>query len=222
MLSLEEREERRKQLGASEIHKIFNFDSRDCQELWELKVGLRDYEEIDNDAITAGNILEEPCLDYYEKVNNVCLIRNERIEHPRIKGLVASFDAREEQTLIPVENKAINQSSFEKWIAKRTYNATYEDLKLNIPQSYYLQCQLQMAISDTNKAVLNLNTLTDDEQENPLNVVITDLHNKQITIQRSDSTIEEIEKRASYMLHCMKYKRRPSEKEYFEKYVLEV
>ena len=58
MLSLEEREERRKQLGASEIHKIFNFDSRDCQELWELKVGLRDYEEIDNDAITAGNILE--------------------------------------------------------------------------------------------------------------------------------------------------------------------
>jgi len=93
MLSLEEREERRHQLGASEIHKILNFDTQECQQLWELKVGIRNYEELDNDAIDAGNILEEPCLDYFEKENNVELVRNERIEHKTIPGLVASYDA---------------------------------------------------------------------------------------------------------------------------------
>ncbi len=222
MLNLEQREERRKQLGASEIHKILNFDTQECQELWELKVGLRDYQELDNDAIEAGNILEEPCLDYFEETKKCELIRNERIEHKKIKGLVASYDARIKDTQIPVENKVINQKSFDKWIAKRSFNAEYEDLKLNVPKAYYCQCQIQMQISNVEQAILNVNTLTDEEQENPLEVVITDLHNKPITIYRDESFICELEKRATYMLHCMKYKRRPSEKEYFEKYILEV
>ncbi len=222
MLSLEEREERRHQLGASEIHKILNFDTQECQQLWELKVGIRNYEELDNDAIDAGNILEEPCLDYFEKENNVELVRNERIEHKTIPGLVASYDARISDTQIPVENKVINEESFKKWIAKRSFNALYMDLKLNISNAYYCQCQIQMQISGVDKAILNVNTLTDEEQENPINVVITDIHNKQIEILRDDPLIKELESRAKYMLHCMKYKRRPSEKEYFEKYVLEV
>jgi len=96
------------------------------------------------------------------------------------------------------------------------------DLKLNISNAYYCQCQIQMQISGVDKAILNVNTLTDEEQENPINVVITDIHNKQIEILRDDPLIKELESRAKYMLHCMKYKRRPSEKEYFEKYVLEV
>ena len=108
MLSLEEREIRRKQLGASEIHKILNFDSQTAQDLWELKLGLQDYEELGNDAITCGNILEEDCLRYYEKINNCELIFNERIEHKKIKGLVVSLDAREKNTSIPIENKVIN------------------------------------------------------------------------------------------------------------------
>lgn len=222
MLSLEEREERRHQLGASEIYKTLNFDTQECQQLWELKVGIRDYEEIDNDAIDAGNILEEPCLDYFEKENNEELIRNERIEHKSILGLVASYDARISDTHIPIENKVINQDTFKSWIAKKNFNAVYEEIKLNIPKSYYCQCQIQMQISDVDKAILNVNTLTDEEQENPINVTITDIHNKQIEILRNDSLINELESRAKYMLHCMKYKRRPSEKEYFEKYVLEV
>lgn len=219
MLSLEEREERRNQLGASEIHKILNFDTQQAQDLWELKIGLQDYEELDNDAITSGNILEEDCLKYYESSNNKELIFNERIEHKSIKGLVVSLDAREKETSIPVENKVINEKTFMGWIAKRKCNATYEGIKLNIPNNYYCQVQIQAAVLEVEKGILNVNTLTDEEQEDPINVVITDLHNKQIEILRDEPLIHELEKRARYMLDCMKYKKRPSENEYLEKEV---
>lgn len=216
MLSLKEREERRNQLGASEIHKILNFDSQVCQDLWELKIGLQDYEELDNDAITSGNILEEDCLKYYECSNNVELILNERIEHKKIKGLVVSLDAREKETSIPVENKVINEKTFNSWIAKRKYNAIYEGIKLNIPNTYYCQVQAQMMVCETEKGILNVNTLTDEEQEDPINVIITDLHNKQIEIFRDEPVMHELASRASYMLKCIKYKKRPSENEYLE------
>ena len=219
MLSLEEREERRKQIGASEIYKLLNFDNQDCQDLWELKIGLQDYQELDNDAITAGNILEEDCLKYYESSNNTELVLNERIEHKDIKGLVVSLDAREVDTSIPVENKVINERTWESWIAKRTCNAEYEGIKLNIPKSYYCQLQIQIAVLETEKGILNVNTLTDEEQEDPINVVITDLHNKQVEIARNDYVIFELENRAKYMLYCMEHKLRPSEQDYLEKMV---
>ena len=219
MLSLEEREERRTQIGASEIHKILNFDSQECQDLWELKIGLQDYQELENDAITAGNILEEDCLKFYEDTNNVKLIFNERLEHKKIKGLVVSLDAREKETSIPVENKVINEKTFKNWVAKRKSNAIYEAIKLNIPTNYYCQIQAQIMVCGTDKGILNVNTLTDEEQEDPINVLITDLHNKQIEILRDDILIDELEKRARYMLDCIKYKKRPSENEYLEKEV---
>lgn len=219
MLSLEEREIRRKQLGASEIHKILNFDTQAAQDMWELKIGLQDYEELDNDAIISGNILEEDCLKYYEKSNNCELVFNERIEHKKIKGLVVSLDAREKDTSIPVENKVINEKTFKSWVAKRSFNAMYEGIKLNIPISYYCQVQAQIDVLDTEKGILNVNTLTDEEQEDPINVVITDLHNKQIEILKNDDLIQELEKRAMYFLDCIKYKKRPSENDYLEKKV---
>ena len=134
MLSAKEREIRRHQLGASEIYKILNFDTQECQDLWELKIGLQNYQDIDNEAIEAGNILEEDCLKYYEKTTNKVLIYNERIEHPKIKGLVVSMDAREKETSIPVENKVVNEKTWDKWKAKRVFNAEYEGQKLNIPK----------------------------------------------------------------------------------------
>lgn len=219
MLSLEEREERKKQLGASEIHKILNFDSQACQDLWELKIGLQNYEELDNDAITSGNILEEDCLKYYEHSNNKELIFNERIEHKNIKGLVVSLDAREKETSIPVENKVINEKTFRDWFAKRKYNAIYNGIKLNIPIAYYCQIQAQMMVLEVEKGILNVNTLTDEEQENPINVIITELHNKQIEILRDETLIKELEKRSRYMLECIKHKKRPSENEFLEKEV---
>nr|DAK87169.1 MAG TPA: Exonuclease [Caudoviricetes sp.] len=219
MLSLEEREIRRKQLGASEIHKILNFDSQIAQDLWELKLGLQDYEELDNDAITSGNILEEDCLKYYEKVNNCELIFNERIEHKRIKGLVVSLDAREKATSIPIENKVINEKTFRSWVAKRSYNAIYEGIRFNIPIGYYCQVQIQMAVLEVDKGILNVNTLTDEEQEDPINVIITDLHNKQIEILRNEKLINELEKRAEYFIDCIIHKKRPNENDYLEKEV---
>ena len=219
MLSLEEREIRRKQIGASEIYKLLNFDNQDCQDLWELKIGLQDYQELDNDAITAGNILEEDCLKYYESSNSVELVFNERIEHKKIEGLVVSLDAREKETSIPVENKVINENTWQSWIAKRMCNAEYEGIKLNIPKSYYCQVQIQMTVLGTEKGILNVNTLTDEEQEDPINVVITDLHNKQVEILRDENLIHELEKRTEYMFDCMKYKLRPSEKDYLMKKV---
>ena len=74
-------------------------------------------------------------------------------------------------------------------------------------------------VCGTDKGILNVNTLTDEEQEDPINVLITDLHNKQIEILRDDVLIDELEKRARYMLDCIKYKKRPSENEYLEKEV---
>lgn len=215
MLSLEERETRRKQIGASEVYKLFNFDSQEAQDLWELKIGLQDYQEIDNDAITAGNILEEQCLNYYEQDNEIELVYNERIK-TNLDGLVVSLDAREKDTNIPVENKVINERTWQSWMAKRGGNAEYEGIKLNIPKSYYYQLQTQMSALGVEKGVLNVNTLTDEEQEDPINVVITPLHNKQVWIEQDKNVEEEIFKRVSYMLYCMKYKKRPSELEYLE------
>ena len=223
MLSLEEREERKKQIGASEIHKLFNFDSQEAQDLWELKIGLQEYQELDSDAITAGNILEEDCLKYYEKTNNIKLIYNARIHDIEVDGLVVSLDAyipNDTDTLgIPVENKVINEKTWISWIAKRSGNAEYDGIKINIPKSYYYQLQTQIYVLDSNEGVLNINTLTDEEQEDPINVTITDLHNKQIHVKRDNKVIEEIVRRAKYMLHCMKYKIRPSELDYLEKEV---
>ena len=199
-----------------------NFDSQECQDLWELKVGLQEYQEIDNDAIISGNILEEDCLRYYEATNNTELVFDERIEHKKIKGLVASLDARDSKTSIPIENKVINENTWNKWISKRVFNAIYSGIKLNIPKSYYCQVQTQIAVLDVEKGILNVNTLTVDEQEDPINVVITDIHNKQIEILRNDDLIKELELRAKYMLHCMKYKLRPSEKDYVEKEIFNV
>lgn len=219
MLSAKEREERKHQIGASEIYILLNFDSQTCQNLWELKVGLQDYQEFSNSAIDCGNILEEDCLKYYEQTNKTKLIYNERIESKQIKGLVVSLDSREYETNIPVENKVINIKTWKKWIAKKKYNAEYQNIKLNVPISYYCQIQTQMYVLGTKIGILNINTLTDEEQQDPINVIISDSHNKQIKIIRDDFLINDLKNRAIFMLDCMKFKKRPSEIDYLEKYL---
>lgn len=219
MLSAKEREERKHQIGASEIYILLNFDSQTCQNLWELKVGLQDYQEFSNSAIDCGNILEEDCLKYYENTNKTKLIYNERIESKQIKGLVVSLDSREYETNIPVENKVINIKTWKKWIAKKKYNAEYQNIKLNVPISYYCQIQTQMYVLGTKIGILNINTLTDEEQQDPINVIISGSHNKQIKIIRDDFLINDLKNRAIFMLDCMNFKKRPSEIDYLEKYL---
>jgi hypothetical protein len=217
MLNLEEREERKKTIGASEIYKLLNFDSVDCQELWELKIGLRDYEELNNDSIDAGNILEEDGLNYYAESNNCELILNERIANKDVPQIVCSYDAREKETQIPVENKIIKESTFQKWKRKKKGNCEYLGEYYSIPTSYYCQLQIQIDTSNTEYGVLNVNTLTEEEVENPILVEITDIHNKQLKFYRDNECIDELKKRARYFANCMKYKKRPSELEYIEK-----
>ena len=219
MITLREQKERRKTIGASEVHKIFNFDTQQAQDLWELKLGFIDFEELENDSIDAGNILEEQCLDYYSKVNKVDLIKNERITNKKVNGLVVSLDAREEETSIPVENKVVKESAFEKWKVSRGGNSEYLGQLISVPRSYYIQVQAQIDTLDAEYGNLNINTLTEEEVIDPLNVVITDLHNKQLKIARDNELIEEMLKRCEYMLWCMRYKKRPSENEYLERYV---
>lgn len=218
MLSIEEREIRKHQIGASEIYKLLNFDTEECQKLWELKIGLIEYEKLDSDAVTAGNILEEDCLKFYEKSSGKELVYNERIENDRIPGLVVSLDAREKLSNYPVENKVINQRTFDKWLSKRIYNAEWNNVKLNIPKIYYCQLQIQMATLNVDHGILNVNTLTNEEQNDPLNVTISELQNKQIILSIDYELTNKLESRAKYMLDCMKYKKRPSEIEYLEKY----
>lgn len=217
MLSLEQREERKKVIGASEIHKLLNFDTEELQNLWELKIGLVDYKELNNDSIDAGNILEDDGLDYYANSNKVEIIKNERIANKDIPFIVCSYDARVVDTQIPVENKIISEDSFENWKRKKDGDFEYLGEFYKIPRPYYCQLQIQIDTSQTEYGILNINTLTDDEVENPINVVITDLHNKQIKQYRDEEIIKELKNRSKYFKHCIDYKIRPSELEYFEK-----
>lgn len=216
MLNLEQREERKKTIGASEIYKLLNFDTDECQNLWELKIGLQDYEELNNDSIDAGNILEEDGLNYYAKSNNCELIFNERIANKDVPEIVCSYDARVKDTLVPVENKIIKDSTFESWKRLKKGNCEYLGDYYTIPKAYYCQLQIQIDTSNTDYGILNVNTLTDEEIENPICVEITDIHNKQLKFYKDNDCIEELKSRAKYFAKCMKFKKRPSELEYIE------
>lgn len=219
MITIKEKEERKNTIGASEVHKLYNFDTETCQNLWEEKIGLINLQELDNDDIDAGNILEEDCLDYYENKINEKLIRNERVEHSKIKNFIVSLDARKELSNVPVENKVVGEEVFNNWKAKRVFNATCvnDEEKYNVPSNYYLQVQSQISVLKSDYGTLLVNTLTYEEKIDPFNVEITDLHQKELVISKSQEVIDEIEKRVIYFLDCLKYKKRPGENEYLEK-----
>lgn len=216
MITIQEMNDRRKTIGASEVHFLRNFDTLTAQQLWEEKMGLITHQELEGDSIESGNILEEQCLDFYEQKINEKVYRNEKIKHPTIEGFVVSLDGR---TNKPIENKCINQNVFDKWKAKSTYNAIdIEGNKYNIPTAYYLQLQAQMECLGTKEASLLANALTDEEVMNPLDVEITDLHQTELLVKKDEYTAKEMCQRVKYMLECMNFKKRPSEMEYLERY----
>ena len=84
MLNELERNERLNQLGASDMHKLFNFNNKGAQDLWKEKLGLITRDELNTKSVSAGNLLEEDCLNYYFKNKGVHdFTLNERVEHPR-------------------------------------------------------------------------------------------------------------------------------------------
>lgn len=203
MLSQEQREERKTQIGASEVAKLFNFDTKAAQNLYKEKIGLLEPTELDSIYISAGNILEEPCLKYYLKSKEISSYKlNERIEHKVIKGFVASLDCWAEY-LYPIENKIMKIERF---------------MSLNeIPREYIIQCNAQMSCTQSDHAVLLINTLTEIEISSPLLFEPVDFKQHEIMIERNELLIKEMERRVAYMLWCMRTGWTPSESNYLER-----
>lgn len=197
MLSNEEREIRRTQVGASDVPKIMNFDNKSALNLWNEKVGDTEYEELSNKYITFGNLTEEGCLRDYmgEKKHTL----NERVEHPAIKNFVASTDAIKEER-IPVENKGINARAW---------------LKLTKPsKDYLIQVMSQIACLNAPYGEIVFNKAEEDDYEHPLLYEPSDKKRKVFVIDRDEQLITEIELRVEYFLICMQEHIKPSESDY--------
>jgi YqaJ-like viral recombinase domain. len=205
MLNAEQREERKTQIGASEVSKLFNFDTKAAQDLYKEKTGLLEPKELDSKYIQAGNILEEPCISFYLKTHEIKNYAfNERIEHKTIKGFVASLDCRVlDEEKYPLENKTMKLDRF-------------MELK-EVPREYVIQCHAQISCADTHTAKLLINTLTEEEVENPLLYVPADFKQHEFIIEKNAELIKEIESRVSYMLWCMRTGWRPTESNYLER-----
>ena len=67
MINERERKERKKQIGASEIYLLNNFDTKGAINLFNIKTGKKEQKEILNKYVIAGDLLEEDCLKAYEK-----------------------------------------------------------------------------------------------------------------------------------------------------------
>lgn len=207
MLSREERELRKSQLGASDIHKIFNFDNKGSQDLWELKMGLIEDSDFTNRHMTLGNLTEEDSLIYwFNKKGYDDYELHRRVEHREIKGLVVSTDGilnlkdNENYIHIPVENKTMVMHNF---------------IKLDKPsRNYNLQIQTQMAVMGSPYGYIVFNGVDEDDLDDPLNYNPSALLQHTIKVERDDALIKEIEKRAKYFLWCMQFKHRPSENDY--------
>jgi len=199
MLNETERNERLNQLGASDIHKIFNFNNKGALDLWMEKMGLLERKEFDSVSMNAGNLLEEDCLKFFFDSKNIKdYTLNRRVEHSKIENFVVSLDG--EYSFIPVENKTIRMDKF---------------AVLTKPErNHYLQIHAQMACLNSNEGYIVYNAVKEEDLENPLNYKPSVLSQEIFHITADKELIQEIESRASYFLWCLKYKRTPSEQHY--------
>lgn len=200
MLNSEERELRKKQVGASEVYKLFNFDNQTLQSLYNQKIGVEESVEIDNEYVRAGNILEEDCIKFYLQKNNIKeYVLNQRFEHSRIPNFVASTDGF---TTIPIEIKTVGLEKFAKII------------KSEQEKNHYIQVQAQMSCSGTDTAVIVYFGLTDYDRQFPLEYTPNEFTMFPIGIWRDDELIKEMESRVKYLLWCVEHQWKPSEKDY--------
>ena len=199
MLNESERLERMNQLGASDMHKLFNFNNKGAQDLWAEKLGLIERPEFSNLSINAGNLLEEDCLRFYfENKGVVDYELNPRVEHKDIPNFVVSLDAR--YNGIPVEHKTINMEKF---------------LSLKQPEkNHIIQVNTQMAACDSEQGIIVYSAVNDDDLKDPLNYKPSVIKQESFLIELNPELKEEIERRAKYFLWCVKYKRKPNEQHY--------
>lgn len=201
MLNSEERELRKKQVGASEVYKLFNFDNQTLQSLYNQKIGVEESVEIDNEYVRAGNILEEDCIKFYYRKKNITeFILNKRYEHEEIPNFVASTDGFD---VMPTEIKTVGLDKFIKISSE------------NKPErNHYIQVQAQMSCTDTECGFIVYFGLTDYDRQFPLEYVHNEFTMHEILIDRDDELIKEMESRVKYFLWCVEHQWKPSEKDY--------
>lgn len=205
MLNNEERVLRKSQIGASDIHKIFNFDNKGAIELWKEKVGLKELSDFNNQYMTAGNLLEEDCLVYFFNKHDIKGYElNKRIEHEKIKNFVVSTDGLNGD--IPIENKTINARDF----------ATLDKPSRN----YYIQLQAQLSCTKGDYGYIVYNMVDNESLEDPINYKPSDIKQESFKVEKDIELIAEIESRVEYFLWCVEYHREPSEAHYLSRTLL--
>ena len=210
MLSPAEWEERKSQIGASDVPKIFNFDNKGAYNLWLEKTGQIEKEQFENKYTNAGNVLEDRCLLYaYEMLGISNYSMDDRIEHPKIKGFVVSLDGLDLENNVPVVNKTIKHTTYRKNVA-RFNERGLEDT------TYYRQLQAQISVLNASGGWLIYNVLGDDDYIYPELYEPNEIIQERRFHERDEKMIKEIDSRVSYMLKCMKEMKRPSEKRYKE------
>jgi len=210
MLTEKQREERRSQLGASEVYKIMNFDNLTAKNLWKEKIGLIEVEEFENKHTVAGNILEEDCLKFYFEYHHIKdYTLNARVEHYEIKGLVASLDGYGNVDSTPIECKTVGYTQHELWSKS----------KYKIPKNYYLQVQTQISCCCCSNGILVAFLLTENDKIDPINYYLDESKMFIYPIERDEEIIEEIESRSTYFLWCIRSKREPKEADYLERHI---
>lgn len=207
MLNSEERELRKKQVGASEVYKLFNFDNQTLQSLYNQKIGVEESVEIDNEYVRAGNILEEDCIKFYLQKNGIKeYVLNRRFEHSQIPNFVASTDGF---TTIPIEIKTVGVDKLVKIIS--------ED---KIERNHYIQVQAQMSCTNTDSGIIIYFGLTDYDRSFPLEYTPNEFSMNPIGVWRDDELIKEMESRVKYFLWCVEHQWKPSEKDYLLKSIV--
>ena len=202
MLNEFERNERMHQLGASDIHKIFNFNNKGAFDLWQEKMGLIEKPQIETQSMTAGNLLEEDCLVFFFNRKSIKdYVLNERVEHRDIKNFVVSTDGLFGD--IPVENKTKNMDGFAKMTSPE--------------RNHILQLHAQMSCLNADHGYIVYNAVTDEDLINPLMYIPSELKQEVFEIKANIDLIKEIESRAKYFLWCVEYKRRPTEQDYISR-----
>ena len=215
MLSPQEWEERKTQVGASDVPKLFNFDNKGAKDLWKEKTGLIDKPMFENKYTRAGNIIEEPCLIYaFNKLGIENYSMDDRIEHSDIPSFVVSLDGLDADNNIPVENKSIKHTTYA-FNASRFNDRGLEDT------TYYRQLMAQVGVLNASGGWLVYNVLQDIDYENPIMYEPNEIVQERRWHKRNDKIIKEIERRVSYFLKCMKEKTEPKEADY-KKYVKSV
>ncbi len=202
MLNEFERNERMHQLGASDIHKIFNFNNKGAFDLWQEKMGLIEKPQIETRSMTAGNLLEEDCLVFFFNRKSITdYVLNERVEHRDIKNFVVSTDGLFGN--IPVENKTKNMDGFAKMTSPE--------------RNHILQLHAQMSCLNADRGYIVYNAVTEEDLINPLMYIPSELKQEVFEIKADADVIREIESRSKYFLWCVEYKRRPTEQDYISR-----